>query len=94
MCVHVSVCVCMCLFCLLVFATVFHNERGQQILVAFGTGEDFVNVALTYTSGEWSGYLVVDKVGFGDFSMDESNFALIISYFSTELGYWPLVIDH
>ena len=64
-------------------------------MFAFGTGEDFVNVALTYTSGEWSGYLVVDKVGFGDFSMDESNFALIISsYFSTELGYWPLVTDH
>ena len=33
----------------------------------------------TYTSGEWSGYLVADKVGFGDFSMDESNFALITS---------------
>ena len=49
----------------------------------------------TYTSGEWSGYLVADKVGFGDFSMDESNFALIISsYFSTELGYWPLVTAH
>ena len=47
------------------------------------TGEDFMNVgtsvSVTYTSGEWSGYLVADKVGFGDFSMDKSNFALITS---------------
>ena len=50
------------------------------------TGQDFVDlgtsVSVTYSSGQWSGYLVRDRVGFGDFSMDDGPFALITS--STE----------
>ena len=45
------------------------------------TGEDFVNVgtsaSVIHTSGEWSGYMVADKVEFRDTGMDESNFAFL-----------------
>ena len=40
------------------------------------------SVRVTYSSGEWSGHLVRDKVGFGDFSMEMCQFSLITS--STE----------
>ena len=36
-------------------------------------------VSVAYTSGEWSGYLVQYKVGFGDFSMNDGVFSLITS---------------
>ena len=34
---------------------------------------------MTYSSGEWSGYLVKDKVGFEDYSMEICAFSLITS---------------
>ena len=37
------------------------------------------SVGVTYSSGEWSGYLVKGKVGLGDLSMVEGVFALITS---------------
>ena len=47
------------------------------------TGQDFVvmgqSVSVTYSSGDWSGYLAKDKLGFEDFSMVYGVFALITS---------------
>lgn len=49
----------------------------------YSSGKDFVNVGksvkVTYSLGEWSGYLVRDKVGFGDHSMETCAFSLITS---------------
>lgn len=54
-----------------------------DIIMLYSSGEDFVNVGksitVTYSSGEWSGYLVTDKVGFGDYSMETCAFSLITS---------------
>ena len=53
------------------------------VSIHYSTGQDFVNmsqsVGVTYSSGEWSGYLVRDKLGLGDFSMVEGVFSLITS---------------
>jgi beta-site APP-cleaving enzyme 1 (memapsin 2) len=47
------------------------------------SGKDFIDVGkavkVTYSSGEWSGILVKDKVGFAEFSMEMSHFSLITS---------------
>ncbi|CAI8027698.1 Beta-secretase 1, partial [Geodia barretti] len=51
--------------------------------IHYSTGDEFINVSksvgVTYSSGEWSGYLVKGKVGLGDLSMVEGVFALITS---------------
>ena len=57
------------------------------LYILYRKGEDFTemgkSVTVTYSSGEWSGYLVRDKIGFfGNFSMAIGPFALITS--STE----------
>ena len=88
MCMHV----CVCLHVSLCLQLYYILKEVNKEMFVFRTEEDFVNVAQTYTSGEWSGYLVADKVGFGDFSI---NFALITSSTCTfDMGwdiYWPLV---
>ena len=51
--------------------------------VCYRSGKDFIDVGkavkVTYSSGEWSGKLVRDKVGFAEFSMEMSHFSLITS---------------
>ena len=53
------------------------------INVYYRSGKDFIDVGkavkVTYSSGEWLGILVKDKVGFAEFSMELSHFSLIIS---------------
>ena len=111
MCVCICLCVCIVCIYLLCFACVCSciPERSTKSLslhtlkmTLHRTGEDFVNVgtsaSVIHTSGQWSGYMVADKVEFRDTGMDESNFALITSstyiYISPGLGYWPMVSDH
>ncbi|CAI8027696.1 Beta-secretase [Geodia barretti] len=56
---------------------------GMEFFDIHSTGDEFINVSksvgVTYSSGEWSGYLVKGKVGLGDLSMVEGVFALITS---------------
>ena len=56
---------------------------GNAAFLACRSGKDFIEVGkpvkVTYSSGEWQGTLVRDKVGFGEFNMEMSHFSLISS---------------